>query len=136
MEERYQIIEVEDIPLDWEYEGYYWCSDSKEPKVLSPGSTIGEGIFKLLPFIVEGNLYSSTHNVSISIRCIDGNYHIAKIDLNKLEKDKHSIQTYYTHRIKKYEQYKMVEAWKEVTDEQLDGLITVEPAWSAFFGFV
>lgn len=134
MKNRYKKISKEAIPYQHTYQGYLWYSDAKEPEVID-NVPFTPDMLTPMPFVVEGNLYSKDAGISIQIRNVDGDYHIAQIDLSNLEIGTFNKQTYIGHRTSDFPKYAMIEAWEKVQDEQLDGLTTLEPIWSAFYGF-
>lgn len=73
-------ININDITLDKNYEGYLWLSNSTEPHVYINEKInlhMKEGIF-----IVEGQLYNSTDYISYSIKYVDGKYIVYKNDID------------------------------------------------------
>ena len=116
------------------YEGYFWYSDAKKPKLVQ-NEPIDSSVFKNLPFIIEGNLYAKEEAISINIRNIDGIYHITQFDLNQLDPDLHHRVSYIGHDIGE-KNFVVIEAWEEQKDDELlAGLSTRVPVWSAFAGF-
>lgn len=137
MQRRYNSISIEDIPIDFYFEGYLWLSNARKPQILR-NEKIDIALFKQLPFIVEGNLWSVEQNVNIQIRNIDGEYQIASIDLSNCDTD-HLLaeKTYIAHDLKGVTEYRIIEAWEEKEDElSLQGMKTLLPTWTAFKGFV
>ena len=129
MADRYKKINVEDIPTG-KFDGYFWYSNKPKPEVIR-NEVIDKTKFIKLPFIIEGNFYSKDTETSIQIKNIDGNYHIAKIDLKDC---KIKPQIYIGHDIG-YD-FQIVEAWDEKEDEFLEGMKTQVPSWTAYKGFV
>lgn len=126
-------ISPEQIPA-YLYEGYYWYSDEKKPKLVHT-ELIDPAIFKKLPFIIEGNLFAEKEAISINIRNVDGIYHITQFDLSHLDSDLHRSVSYIGHDIGE-NNFEIIEAWEEQKDDELlAGLSTRVPVWSAFAGF-
>ncbi len=136
MSNRCQKINKEEIPVDVAFEGYLWCSDRPGPEILMSELIDHQKFSDLPPFIVEGNLYSEAEAISIQIKNIDGAYQIIKIDLSDLENIDHTDQIYLSHRVNGFNRFRMIEAWEETEDESVDKATVLEPAWSAFAGFI
>ena len=129
-------ISLEDIDYTLQYEGYYWYSNKQRPELVNQ-SIITKDIFKKLPFIVEGNLYCSSNQVSINIKNIDGAYVIYQCILADLPKNQYSLQEYIAHDLEGVSKIKMLQYWKEgEADDLLAGMTTLIPAWQAFQGFI
>lgn len=133
---RYQIIQLADIPA-YNFEGYYWYSDADKPEPLTNGK-IDTAWFTALPFVVEANFYAAAEHCSIQIKNIDGQYHVARIDLFDLDPELHLRRTYKGHDIEGRD-FVLIEAWEEKQDDTLQlltGMKTLQPVWDAFAGFV
>ena len=90
-----------------------------------------------MPFIIEGHLYCESKNVSITIKNIDGEYHIYAADLNGLESSQCHEQKYIAHDLAGISAFTMLEYWAaSAPDPLLVGMTTLVPAWSAFKGFI
>ena len=71
------MITINDIDFSLLYEGYLWLSNENKPKLSYPAAKIDAQLFKNLnPFVAEGYLYNKETRKSISIKYIDGQYHI------------------------------------------------------------
>lgn len=127
MEKRYKKIKIENIP-SVSFQGYYWMSDSSKPVVQYQGE-IDKSVFTSLPFAVEANYYSKDLEISIQVKNIDGVYDVAQIDVKDCDAKK-----YIGHDVDA--DYLIVEAWQNVEDELLEGMMTKVPSWTAFKGFV
>lgn len=124
-----------DIPFELSYEGYYWYSNDTKPKVVRNGQ-IKLNIFTELPFIIEGNLYNSETQTSISIKCIDGEYQIFLAKLDNLPPSQVTEQHYIAHDLDGINKIILLEFWKESEpDPLLADMTTLIPAWVAFKGF-
>lgn len=144
IQDAYQKIEDKKELYGKVLQGYYWLSNCSKPEVidkeeLSPQKMDDLLDDKTLPFIIEANFYCAAEKCSIQIKNIDGQHHLAKIDLKDLPPEHYHIQTYVTHDImtdkNDYRYYEVVEAWQLKPDCLLDGLETFSPAWTAFKGF-
>ncbi len=134
MTERYQSIQLRDIPGDIRFEGYYWYSNSRTPVVLQTATQIEHSWFSDLPFVVEANFFAPAERISIQVRNIDGKYVVARIDLNNLDSECHVASSYIGHHLQGLS-FEVVEAWTPVADELLENMETLVPAWTAFAGF-
>jgi len=129
----FKIIDKNQIP-DYEYQGYYWFSNSPKPVILNY-EKFEINILTELPFVVEGNLYAPLENISIQIKNIDGVYYIALIDLSNTNGYQISQPQKYLGHDLGFDYY-LVQAWELVEDDQCNGLETFVPAFTAFKGFV
>lgn len=128
-----EIISVEKINFDLEYEGYIWYSNQSLPE---QRNKISKSDFTDLPFIVEGNLYSKKDEISINIKNIDGEYFITQGILKNLPDDQITRQEFLAHKLDGIKQIKMIQFWKEDEDELCEGMKTLKPSWQAFQGFI
>lgn len=122
------------------YQGYIWMSNKSFPEVfantqsLNLAEIIGSSSF---PFIIEGNFCTigESERFSIKIQHIDGDYKVTKFDLSTID-EKPYLQKYVGHDLNGLD-YQMIEYWAlSEPDELLAGMSTMQPAWSAFYGFV
>lgn len=119
------------------YEGYLWYSDSQEPQVLT-----GDQDFELdvedagNPFIVEGQLYSAETSVSLSIRYIDGAYHVASFTVKESELQQHAedLVEYRSLRMQG-RTLRFWQIWKREKDPVCLGMETQVPSALVFIGF-
>ena len=103
-------------------------------------SDIGEN-----PFIIEGYLYSESESQSISIKQIDGQYFISKIDLagidlKNLPDDIFAQHCYLSDPAifklnNDFKYIKFVEYWESKPDDLCAGMQVLQPARIAFIGF-
>ena len=135
MSEAYQSITLQDIPSDVPFEGYYWYSNAQKPQLITD-EPIQPGWFTELPFVIEANFYSKEQHLSIQVRCVDGQYQVARIDLNHADAG-------LTDKPKKYRghdlggrDFLVVEAWQPKPDDFCADMPVLVPAWTAFAGFV
>jgi CRISPR type III-associated protein (TIGR04423 family) len=126
-------INIEDIPKDMLFEGYYWYSDESKPHIIN-GQPIPIEKLTPLPFVVEANFYNEDEQTSISIKNIDGQYLITRADLKGLANLEE--QSYIAHRLKDISKIKLTCHWQESEpDALLAGMTTLIPVWLAFTGF-
>jgi len=141
---RFELIKnLSDIPKI-KYTGYIWKSDNPAPEIkINPKdifSDIGEN-----PFIIEGYLYSESESQSISIKQIDGQYFISKIDLagidlKNLPDDIFAQHCYLSDPAifklnNDFKYIKFVEYWESKPDDLCAGMQVLQPARIAFIGF-
>lgn len=127
-------INIEEIDFNLNYEGYLWYSNDKKPV---QRTSISKDDFRLLPFIIEGNLFSKEKGISISITYRDGEYFIYSVDLKNLKEDQITNQEFIAHDLVGIEKIKMLQYWEESEpDELLAGMKTLTPSWRAFTGFI
>jgi CRISPR type III-associated protein (TIGR04423 family) len=132
MKTAYKKITKDELPLNIFFEGYYWYANKEKPEIII-AEPIQPEWFKDLPFIVEANFYARTEKLSIQVKNIDGEYHIAQIDFNQLD-DALIDKTVYIGHDTANRNYLMYEAWDiEVAADEMSPLV---PTWSAFAGFV
>ncbi len=137
MKQRHKSIKLAEIPTDVLFDGYLWPSNEPKPKTMKAERVDMTLFQKLLPFIMEGNLWSEELSLSIQIRNVDGAYFIHQFDLSGSEQDSLlDEKEYLAHDLDGVSKYRVVEAWKEQQDEMLSGMKTLVPAWTAFKGFV
>lgn len=75
-------MRINDLPLNKDFEGYLWLSNSNKPKVF-PTENVDIVLKEdMMPFVVEGQLYDSTTCISYSIRYVDGKYLVYKNDID------------------------------------------------------
>ena len=75
--EKQSMNNINDIDFTLTYEGYLWMSNKQRPEVFHPESQVDPTLFtKKNPFIVEGYLFNKQSGLSLSIKYIDGQYHI------------------------------------------------------------
>ena len=133
MSKQYNRITIDQIPDNINFEGYYWYSNAKTPETIHK-ATIDKSWFTDLPFVIEANFYAREEQVSIQIKNIDGQYHVARIDLN--ENNLKNAQKYAGHDIEGLN-YQMVEAWENVEEDVNELKMNVlRPTWTAFAGFI
>ena len=141
MESRFSTIkELSEIP-EIEYQGYIWKSDQSEPDILN-NEAYDFSTIKTNPFIIEGYLYSAKENISISIKQIDGEYFINKIDLSDLDFSKENFTKHnylsdpaISKQNKDYKYINFIEFWKAEEDDLCNDMKVLKPDWVAFVGF-
>jgi CRISPR type III-associated protein (TIGR04423 family) len=131
----YQPITISEIPEDILFEGYYWYSNDKSPKIISTPEPIQQSWFTELPFVVEADFYAKAEQISIQVRHWDSVYHTAKIDLTQLDEITYDKVSYIGHDLGG-RNFEMIEAWEPRPDKLLEGMETLVPTWAAFAGFI
>ncbi|HHB79430.1 MAG TPA: TIGR04423 family type III CRISPR-associated protein [Saprospiraceae bacterium] len=131
IKDRHTSCKNDPIP-ECDYVGYVWYSDAEKPIIIGPSEPFHLAMLTELPFVIEGNLFCESKKISIQIKNIDGEYCIAKIQLD--DELIESAKKYVGHDLNKRD-YKMVETWEEVPDTLCAGMTTLRPAWRAFAGF-
>lgn len=85
-------MSINEIPLKGNYEGYYWMSDSRDPKVLH-GENLSEEFVGKNPFVVEAELYDRDNQTSYSVHHA-GNKVVCKCFVVKeADFDSHNVDT-------------------------------------------
>jgi CRISPR type III-associated protein (TIGR04423 family) len=129
-------IDINDINFDLKYEGYYWYSNQQKPELVL-NQTITKDIFTILPFVVEGNLYSKEKGISINIKNIDGEYKVFQADVKDLSDEQITRNEYLAHDLAGIDKIKMIHFWEESKEDALlENMKTLIPAWQAFVGFI
>lgn len=114
------------------YEGYIWFSDQKEPKVFNNEEFELEIADDKNPFIIEGQLFDSTNNKSVSIKYVDGEYIVKPYDVQENERD--NAQEYLSNRMDD-RKLLFVQRWEEQPDDLCEGMQVLQPAELVFVGF-
>jgi CRISPR type III-associated protein (TIGR04423 family) len=91
-------IQINEIPQDIKFEGYYWYSDATSP--IFEISIIDLAWFSTMPFIIEANFYNKEKGISISVKNINGEYYIYQYDLKGIEPHQLSHQDYLMRSFK------------------------------------
>lgn len=139
--EKQSMNNINDIDFTLTYEGYLWMSDEQHPEVFHPESQIDPALFtKKNPFVVEGYLFNKQSGLSLSIKYIDGQYHIfcnivEESDLNSKDVD---LIYYLTQRMNTSgkEWAKFLRYWKEKTDFSCLDMNVLEVEKEVFIGFL
>jgi CRISPR type III-associated protein (TIGR04423 family) len=128
--EKIEKVAIPDLP----YEGYLWYSDQPEPKILEQESISREAL-STLPFVVEGWLYNADANISIRISNIDGQYHVAKMDVTGIEITK--AVEYHVNKDKFGSKMSMkIYQHHELRPDPInEGWNVLQQTWFAFVGF-
>ena len=122
-------IQLDEIPQGL-YEGYYWYSDKEEPTLIK-NEEIKKDWFSLLPFIIEGNFYSKSDQISIQVTNHGEGYHITRFDLSQMQE---TPKVRIGHRLAG-KNLLVIEGWTKQADDNLENFETYQPAWLAFAGF-
>ena len=132
------IRKIDAIPLR-NYEGYIWYSDEKRPHYIGKEhKEFEKKDLSKYPFIVEGALYSKEDNISILIRCLDGEYYIYEMNLALIEANKEQYKEISHNWLVAKDANrtaKMCEIWTLEKDELCLNMPSFKPAFWAFKGF-
>lgn len=133
MQSSYQLLgSIDELPTDLVVEGYYWLSNSHKP-IIVDGQPIQSAWFRQLPFVVEANFYAKDEGISYHVKNIDGNYLVGQFNLKP--QPANCVLKKYLLDETANRKYLMAEVWQEISDDNLEGMTTLVPAWSAFMGF-
>lgn len=138
--EKLSMNNINDIDFTLTYEGYLWISNKRRPKVFYPESQVDSTLFtKKNPFVVEGYLFNKQSGLSLSIKYIDGQYHIYRNIIQDADLNSKNVDNVYylTQRMntsgKKWA--KFLRYWKERTDSSCLGMNVLEVEKEVFIGF-
>lgn len=134
--ENYQ-INISQIPVNLNYEGYTWWSNSQKPIVYIANETLPNWPVNTdNPFIVEGNLFDKINQLSYSIKYIDGDYLVMRFDLNELKDSDFILKSYLPNRFpNEIQSLCFKEFWKAMPDEFCNDMQVLKPAETVFVGF-
>ena len=132
---------INDIDFTLTYEGYLWMSDENRPRVFGPESKVDYHLFDTRnPFVVEGYLFNKQTGISISIKYIDGQYHIYRNIIQDTDLNSKDVDTVYylTQRMKTSgkEWAKFLRYWKEKADSSCLDMNVLEVEKEVFIGFI
>ena len=138
--EKQSMNNINDIDFTLTYEGYLWMSNKQHPEVFYPESQVDSSLFtKKNPFVVEGYLFNKQSGLSLSIKYIDGQYHIYRNIVETSDLDSKDVDSVYylTQRMKTSgkEWVKFLRYWKEKTDSSCLGMNVLEVEKEVFIGF-
>ena len=134
------MITINDIDFSLLYEGYLWLSNGNKPKLSYPAAKIDAQLFKKLnPFVAEGYLYNKETRKSISIKYIDGKYHIYETEVNSTDISNEDVDKieYLTWRMPNSSTLwaKFLRYWHEVEDAKCLDMKVLEIEKEVFLGF-
>ena len=134
--ENYQ-INISQIPVHHNYEGYIWWSDSQKPTIYNIGESLTNWPMNTdNPFIADGNLYDKVNQLSYSIKFADGNYIVMRFDLNELKNTEYILKSYLPNRFPdEIKKLCFKEFWKAELDEFCNDMQVLKPAETVFIGF-
>lgn len=135
-----QYMNINDIDFTLTYEGYLWMSDEQHPKVFHPESQVSSNLFtKKNPFVVEGYLFNKQTGISLSIKYIDGKYHVYQTVVKETDLASQNVDTVYylTQRmnIPSKEWTKFLRYWEKKTDSACLSMTVLEVEKEVFIGF-
>lgn len=123
-------------PIKGNFEGYLWWSDRQYPEVHTKEKpkTDLELNEDENPFIIEGQLYDSQKEYSISIKFVDGKYIVNEYDVKN---DFVGEVVEHTYRGNKMEGKNLIfkELWESVEDSLCCGMKVLRATKVAFVGF-
>ncbi len=129
-------IDLQNIDLTINYEGYLWWSNKKKPDVLQENLLASLPAESDNPFIIEGNLYDEKNKLSCLIKFIDGKYFVYRFNLKELDKTEFIKKEYLPNRFpKEIEKLCFREYWKPEKDEFCEDMDVLKPAMTVFVGF-
>lgn len=131
---------INDIDFTLTYEGYLWMSNEQHPEVFHPESQVDSTLFTIKnPFVVEGYLFNKQSGLSLSIKYIDGQYHIYRNIVQDTDLNSKDVDTvyYFTQRMKTSgkEWAKFLRYWKEKADSSCLDMNVLEVEKEVFIGF-
>ena len=116
------------------YEGYIWLSNRQKPLVISPDKpNVSHDTDN--SFIVEGNLWNETDNVSIMIKYVDGKYIVRRTVVTDECRKNATEKEFIAHRIDGVKKLKFLQYWVETVDALCEGMTTLRPGKLVFVGF-
>ena len=129
---------IADIP-DYEYTGYSWISNNKEPQFILNKSDLLPYQNKekpSVPFILEAYLYCKNEDISISVRHVSGCYLIYQFMLKKLGENKDNVveKNYIAHK-NLGEMLCFKEIWLPEEDKFCEGMEILKKQIVVFTGF-
>ena len=101
------------------FEGYFWLSDEKEPKM---AEDFDFSSIDTNPFLQEALLFCKEKNISVMIRHT-GEYQITEFDFNKLPGNAVlETKEYFSHRIVEAKKLSFKQLWIPEPDENCEGM--------------
>jgi CRISPR type III-associated protein (TIGR04423 family) len=131
----FQPITLDQLPEDLLFEGYYWYSHEEKPHVVR-NEPLQQAWFADLPFVIEANFFCREAQLSVQVRHLNGAYQFTQLDLKSLPGQQWNPLTYQAHDLEDVAAFEVAEVWREVSDPLLEGMKTLQPAGTAFIGFV
>ena len=112
-------------------------SDRQEPSVIHPDE---EFMMTLCdednPFVVEGNLWDATNQVSIMIKYVDGKYVVRRTAVTDECIKNTTPKEFLPHRIEGVKKLAFLQCWDEVEDPLCENMVTLQPGKLVFVGFI
>ena len=134
------MITINEIDFSLLYEGYLWLSNKNKPELSYPAAKIDAQLFKTHnPFVAEGYLYNKETRKSISIKYIDGQYHIYETEVKPTDISNEDVDKieYLTLRMSNPSTLwaKFLRYWHEVEDAKCLDMKVLEVEKEVFVGF-
>lgn len=143
--------ELKQIDITYKYQGYLWLSDKSTPIVCYGDKPLKEVMEdyvikeKLMitpfesinPFIIEGQLYDDSRNISYSIKFVDGsyvirNYKVGQMDYNNVEVEELFL---YANRMENGLKLHFLQYWHSEPDVLCEKMEVMQPEKIVFVGF-
>lgn len=132
-------INLKDIDISKEYNGYIWLSDESKPQIMDKSSVNFYKYENTNPFIQEG--YFTDDEFSYTIKHFDGIGHcVYKTKIDELKNGNEEISSYLadpalTRENEKIKKLKFITEWIAENDEKCDNMEVLKPGRVAFIGF-
>lgn len=110
-------MKINNIPLKGNYEGYYWMSDSRDPKVLHD-ENLPEEFVGSNPFVVEAELYDKDNHTSYSVHNAGNEVVCLSFVVKEADFDSHDVDTllYESNRMEG-QQLRFLQYWEAEDDK-------------------
>lgn len=123
-------------PIKGTFEGYLWWSDQKYPEVHTKEKPKTDLVLNQdkNPFIIEGQLYDSQKDYSVSIKYVDGKYIVNEYDVKT---DFVGEVVNHSYRGNKMEGRNLLfkELWEPEKDPLCENMKVLKATKVAFVGF-
>jgi CRISPR type III-associated protein (TIGR04423 family) len=125
---------LSDINIDASYVGYIWLSNSSKP--ITSDFDLSAYNDNSNPFVVEGQLYSETKQLSYSIKYVDGKHIVSEYDLKNMLRE-YDEKKFIPHRIDGVSKILFRQYWEPEKDKDdlCAGMSVLVPAAFVFVGF-
>lgn len=135
--EEFSIKDIEQLSFK-EYVGYLWWSDQEKPEIIDGNAPQGKLAEGTNPFVVEGQLYNKTEDVSYSIKYVDGKHVVRKYTGMKedMNNKNHEVKEYLSNRMDG-KWLKFLRYWEDVpsTGETSNEWPVLTQTKNVFIGF-
>lgn len=117
------------------YQGYLWWNNELKPIVFDGGKSIKVMLIDGQRYVVEGVLWDEEHNLSYTIKYIDGNHVIIETELTKDLEEMSDLQEYISNKLRGNPILLFRQIWQEEMDPLCEGMKVLVPGKSVFVGF-